>query len=108
MEIKIKDLDVLNLHPKLTPIVKEVMKEFRLEVITSAYRPGDKGVHGQMPVRGLDLRCREPIMGTSIEHCINFRWEYDPDRPTMLVCISHDTGKGFHVHLQVHRNTVRR
>ena len=106
--IEIKDLEVLNLHPKLIPIVETVMAIYDLTMITSAYRPGDEGVHGQMPVRGLDLRCQDKPLAGKIETDINSIWMYDPDRPDMKVCVAHDVGQGFHLHLQVHRNTTKR
>lgn len=104
--IEIKDLGVLNLHPKLIEVVEAVMKFSGLNVITSAYRPGDEGVHGQMPVRGVDLRCRDIATGKIIKEDINSKWIYDPDRPSMDVCVAHGEGDNFHLHLQVHRNTT--
>jgi hypothetical protein len=106
--IEIKDLDVLNVHPILQPIVTEAMARYELSIITSAYRPGDEGVHGQMPVRGIDLRCWDREYGVRIETEVNARWVYDPDRPAMKVCTAHDTGSGYHLHFQCHRNTVRK
>jgi len=105
-KIEIKDLEVLNLYPKLIPIVKDVMEFSGLNMITSAYRPGDEGVHGQMPVRGIDLRCFDRQTAKIVEENTNEKWVYDPDRPSMQVCIAHDTGQGFHLHLQCHRNTI--
>jgi len=106
-KIEIKDLGVLNLHPKLIPIVEDVMYMSGLTMITSAYRPGDEGVHGQMLVRGLDLRCHNVTFGKQIEEDINSKWTYDPDRPLMEVCVAHGEGENFHIHLQVHRNTIK-
>jgi hypothetical protein len=106
--IEIKNLEVLNLHPKLIPIVEQVMAVYDLTLITSAYRPGDEGVHGQMPVRGLDLRCHQVVLGKAIEEDINKEWMYDPERPLIKVCVAHGEGDNFHVHLQVHRNTIKK
>ena len=104
--IEIKDLEVLNLHPILIPIAEEIMKIYDLRMITCGYRPGDPGVHGQMPTRGVDLRCWDRTLAGKVEQETNEKWIYDPDRPLMQVCVAHDTGQGFHLHLQVHRNTV--
>lgn len=106
--IEIKDLDVLNVHPILQPIVTEAMARYGLSLITSAYRPGDEGVHGQMPTRGVDLRCWDRVIGAQVESETNARWVYDPERPAMKVCMAHDTGSGYHIHFQCHRNTVKR
>ena len=76
-------------------------------VITSLYRIGDNGVHGQLPLRGGDARCHNPEYGRICENHINDLWTYDPARPGMKACIFHDVGQGAHLHLQVHPNTVR-
>ena len=76
--------------------------------ITSLYRIGDKGVHGTLPVRGVDIQCRDPAEGEWIEDRLNGKWIYDPDRPDKKVCMYHDVGQGAHIHIQVHPNTVHR
>lgn len=108
IEIKIKSLEVLNLHRNLVQIAQYLIDGYGLSVITSAYRPGDPGVHGQMPVRGIDFRCRNLTIGKQIEENINNNWQYDPERPEHKVCIGHGEGDNFHIHLQAHRNTKRR
>lgn len=75
---------------------------------TSLYRPGDTGVHGQMPVRGTDLRMRSRVIGEAIESEINKAWIYDTKRPAMKCAILHGEGSNMHLHLQVHQNTRRR
>ncbi len=99
---------VLNLHPLLAELAEEVRQEFKLDLITSAYRPGNEGVHGQQPVRGLDLRCFDPDKGRAVAEWVNERWCYDQDRPWMNCALYHDAGSGVHLHLQVHPATVRR
>jgi len=108
MRIEIKDLDVLNVHPILQPIVMEVMEKYALNIITCGHRPGDAGVHGQMPTRGVDLRCWDRALAAKVEKEVNEKWAYDPERPSMVVCMAHDTGKGFHLHFQSHRNTIKK
>ena len=76
--------------------------------ITSLYRINDNGVHGTLPLRGIDLRCRESDFGKLIEDYVNNKWIYDPDRPDMKCCIFHDIGQGAHIHLQVHNKTRKR
>lgn len=106
--LKIGYIEVLNLDKKLEEIVKDVRSKFGLSVVTSCYRPGDRGVHGQMPVRGIDLRCRMVSIGRCIERWVNSRWEYDPQRPHMKCALYHDVGYGIHLHLQSHPNTRKR
>ena len=98
----IKNLEVIQLHPTLKRVVNWVSEEFGLYVVTSAYRPGDPGVHGTMPVRGLDMRCRDQRVGLTIADEVNKKFTYDSERPDKKVAIWHK----LHLHLQVHRNTV--
>ena len=73
--------------------------------ITSIYRIGDSGVHGQLPTRGIDVRCRDAVIGHLIADFINGKWKYDPSRPEKKCCIFHNVGQGNHLHFQVHPNT---
>ena len=106
---KVKDLTILNLHEKLIEIAEHLQQQFQLEVVTSCYRPEDKGVHGTMPVRGLDLRCNV-FAGPDIADYINVLWQYDPDRPDKKVALYHRAYPegGWHLHLQVHDHTRRK
>ena len=72
---------------------------------TSIYRIGDNGVHGTLPVRGIDLRCRSKEIGLSIEALINRAWMYDPGRLGKKCCYLHGDGSNLHLHLQVHPKT---
>lgn len=103
---QIKNIDVLNVHPILQELALEIYR-LGFDTITSAYRPDDKGVHGTMPIRGLDFRCRDSIIGEKLEEYINERWIYDHERPDIKVALYHDVGKGKHLHVQVHPNTER-
>ena len=97
------------IHPKLRLIILEVNIEFGLQCITSLYRMNDKGIHGNAdPLRALDARCRNEAQGLNIEKWVNDRWIYDPARPQYNVCMFHDTGRGIHLHFQVHDNTTER
>ena len=75
--------------------------------ITSLYRIGDTGVHGQLPVRGVDLRCRNREIGKKIEQLINLVWIYDKHRPGKRCAFLHGTGANLHLHLQVHPKTIK-
>lgn len=79
-------------------------------LVTSAYRrkkihPKDSGIHCTIPLRAFDLRSwlfKDP-MKVSLD--INDNWVYDPQRPWLQVCKYHDTGRGWHFHIQVHFRT---
>lgn len=99
--------------PMLCKIAAEVIIRIQAAniypVITSAYRPQDeRSVHKYL--RGLDFRTWDMKNGfiSSICNDINSKWCYDPDRPDKDCLIFHDTGRGEHLHLQVHPNTVKR
>ena len=77
------------------------------QIVTSIYRPGDAGVHGTIPVRGVDWRCRDKEKGDKIASMINSMWQYDPGRADKKCCICHDVGLGLHLHIQSHPRTVR-
>lgn len=114
--IRIKDQDVLT-GLMMVPFASQLIDVLcwvdwywpEEVVITSGFRPGDAGVHGQDPCRGVDLRSRAFRMHPGyVESKINEHWEYDPERPgKYTVCFYHDTGSGFHFHLQSHPNTRR-
>jgi hypothetical protein len=95
-------------HPHLRVIVLEINIEFGMQAITSLYRIGDNGVHGTLPLRAIDVRCRNDDMGKVIEKWVNARYMYDPARPKMKVAMYHDVGRGKHLHLQVHDHTVEK
>lgn len=106
--ILVKDFDVMNLDRVLQVILSEVEVQFGPGLYTSAYRPREEGVHGTMPVRGIDRRCRDRTGGLAIVLWVNHQWIYDIDRPYMQCCIYHDTGQGPHLHFQTHPNTTRK
>lgn len=75
-------------------------------VITSGFRNGNSGVHGTDPLRGLDLRSHNLTNPQGTVDVINDHWQYDSTRPEMRCALLHNVGKGMHIHLQVHDNTV--
>jgi hypothetical protein len=94
---------------KLRLIVSWLELETGLEfTATSLFRIGDKGVHGALPLRGMDLRMRSYMVGKVFESIINDKWLYDPDRPDKNCAKLHGNGNNLHLHLQVHPNTKRR
>lgn len=102
-------------HPLLIALYysfDDIAPWFR-KIITSARRPGDPGVHGTDPGRGLDLRCHSHWVGRYLEREISSFWSYDIVRPQKK-CVRYHTSKdengndienGWHLHLQVHPNT---
>ena len=104
MEIDILQLEFID--RKLRKMADWVEKETGLKfTVTSIYRIDDGGVHGTLPVRGLDLRCRSLEIGISIEALINKFWIYDPKRPGKKCCFLHGHDSNLHFHLKVHPNT---
>ena len=107
MKIDIKNLNFID--PTLRTIVNEFEIETGLEItITSLLRIDDKGVHGQLPLRGIDFRMKNMELGKLIENKLNEKWVYDPSRPNKKVAVFHDVGKGIHLHVQSHPTTVRK
>jgi|Deesub1362B_J571_1020462.scaffolds.fasta_scaffold06751_2 hypothetical protein len=105
MKIDIGQLEFIN--PLLRSIVKDVEHRFGFEfTVTSLYRIGDKGVHGQLPLRGIDLRCRDIKVGRVVEHYINSTYEYDPARLNKKICMLHGDGANLHLHVQVHPESI--
>jgi hypothetical protein len=107
MRIDYKNLEYL--HPMLRAVLQDIEDNLMQEepTITSQFRIDDPGIHGTMPLRAHDLRCWDTFMGTWVERRVNERWQYDPDRPYLNVCMFHDSGQGKHLHIQVHPNTVK-
>jgi hypothetical protein len=104
MKIDIGQLEFID--PKLREMAKWIEKKTGLEfTITSIYRIGDDGVHGVLPVRGIDLRCRNLEIGISIEALINKSWVYDQSRLSKKCCYLHGNESNLHFHLQVHSKT---
>ena len=106
MKIDLMQLEFIDL--KLRKMALEVESRFGEKVITSLYRIGDTGVHGTMPLSGMDLRCTSQIHGQEVEKWVNDIWSYDSSRPEKKCCLFHNAGSGWHLHLQVHPKTVRR
>jgi hypothetical protein len=107
--VKIDILQLEFIDSNLRSIVMMVESKFEVEfTITSLYRIGDDGVHGTLPLRGIDLRCRDLDFGDMVAKYINDKWIYDPDRPHKNCAWCHDTGRGLHLHFQSHPNTIRR
>jgi len=106
MRIDYKNLDFI--HQMLRGILAFVEDTSGLEfTMTSQYRIGDPGVHGQLPLRGIDLRMRSHRIGEEIARWVNENFIYDPDRPELKCAVLHGKGFKLHLHLQVHANTER-
>jgi len=101
------NLLLVGYDPLLVSILGYIDKKFGKAIITGGYRKGDKGVHGTIPCRGLDIRSHvyyNPSADAIVED-INNKWQYDPNRPNKQIAMVHDVGAGIHIHLQVHPNT---
>ena len=107
MKIDIMQLEFIDKNLRL--IATEAGTHFGVEfAITSLYRISDNGVHGTLPLRGLDMRCKDKDLGLLVSKHINSRWIYDSKRPRKVCCVFHDAGSGFHLHIQVCNKTKRR
>lgn len=107
MKIDIKQLEFID--DNLRTIVQEIEKHFGVEfTITSLYRIANSGVHGTLPLRGIDLRCRDENLGIFVQSYVNRHWDYDASRPNKKCCLFHSVGRGFHLHVQTHPKTERR
>ncbi len=117
-EIIIKDTEILiglmerRFSPLLVQIISSVARKYGI-VMTESYRKKlhRTDLHGTQPVRAIDLRswCYTDSQAQEINHEINRKWEYDPDRPDKKCAIIHRTGTGaIHFHIQVHPHTRRR
>lgn len=100
-------------HINLVKVVSWLPSVMDRIVCTGSYRPlkiygNDSGIHGQIPLRALDFRSRFYVRPGNIESVINRMWVYDPLRPHLQVCVYHNTGRGYHFHVQIHENTVTR
>lgn len=101
------DLDQKIYDPELVYLCNWLEQQLGITFTqTSGYRDGDSGVHGTVPCRGIDLRCRDELIGQAICDFVNRSWTYDPDRPEMKCAIYHNVGQGKHIHLQTHPHTV--
>ena len=97
-------------HPKLIELLLWLTVRHSHLTITSAYREkpihsSDSGIHSSIPLRAFDLRSRDFEDPVKVRNDINQHCIYDPDRPWLNVAIYHNSGMGFHFHLQIHENS---
>ena len=107
--------------PSLTSIVKQITKEAAHYArskwnwdfyLTSIHRSpeedtalGGSGIH--VAWRAVDVRSSTTTEAIKdvMDH-INARWQYDPKRPTIKICVSATQGTSPDMHFQAHPNTV--
>ncbi len=107
MKIDIMQLEFIDLT--LRKICVWLEEETGFEFIgTSLFRINDPGVHGQLPLRGVDIRMRNKKVGKVIEELVNENWVYDPMRWKMHCALLHGEGMNLHLHLQSHPKTEKR
>ena len=106
MKLDIEQLEFID--GKLRRILVELEQETGFEfTVTSLYRIDDTGVHGTLPLRGVDLRVRNEELGASLVALINKKWKYN--KTTEKQCgLVHGSGYNFHLHVQVHPETALR
>ena len=81
-------------------------------LLTSTWRPApihpkDSRMHMTEPLRAFDIRSRHIEHPVALRNRINKRWTYDPFRSKYRVAMYHNTGQGWHFHVQVHDRTVK-
>ena len=104
----------LNQLAFVSPVLREMAlsteAHFGCElIITSLYRIPNgipSSTHEVLPLRALDIRCHDRDFGEAIESYVNAIYQYDPDRPSKRCCLYHDSGGGYHCHLQVSDKTA--
>lgn len=113
--IRIKNTTVLEsmlihpAHPILIRLLKWFCVRYSDTVFTGGYEKRSyPSVHSTIPFRGMDIRSKNFADPQAVADDINLNWIYDPDRPWLKCAIYHNTGRGPHIHLQVHANTIRR
>jgi hypothetical protein len=107
MKLDIAQLEFIDINLRLMVVWLE--NETGLEFTgTSLYRIGDDGVHGTLPLRGVDLRARNIETGQSVVKLINDNWTYDTKRPDFKCAVLHGKGANLHIHLQSHQNTTKK
>ena len=96
-------------HPILINIYEWLDERHGEQVIvTCAYEDRDyPSTHSMDPLRAFDIRSWVFDDPQKIVDEINIYWLYDFDRPTKKTAIYHDTGRGAHIHVQVHDNTIK-
>jgi len=112
--IRVKDIETLRsllvhpAHPRLMELVGWFCGHYPDTIITCGYEMRDyPSVHSVIPLRGLDVRSRGYADPGDVADQVNKQWIYDPARPERLCAIYHDTGRGKHIHLQVHDRTQK-
>ena len=105
MRLDINQLEFID--RTLRDIALAVEAQFQVEfTITSLYRIGDSGVHGTLPLRGIDLGCSDLHLGLLVKDFVNTHWIYDPDRDKDCALFG-DPQHLDHIHLQTHPKTVK-
>lgn len=106
----LKSILIVPFHPILLDVMWWIDESWPdTLILTCGYRQGDLGsVHATVPCRGIDIRSwvyKDPYR---VMRTINKYWEYDYTRPKKQVCLLHNTGSGWHMHIQVCDNTRKR
>jgi len=110
--IRIKDHEVLEsllihaAHPILIALLKWIVVRYSETVFTLGFEDRSyPSVHSTIPFRAADIRSRGYDDSQAVEDDINAHWEYDRMRPRKKCADWKDSGRGYHIHLQVHENT---
>lgn len=94
------------IHEKMKDLITWLAWRYPGIVITCAYEDRKTpSVHSVVPLRGIDIRSWSLAIPKQVVAEINMSWLYDHTRPSKRCAILHDSGRGRHIHLQVHDRT---
>lgn len=88
-------------HRHLRDVLGYLEVRTGLEFTITSVSRADGGIHDTFPLRAVDLRCRNKAVGEVLCQLVNDTWQYDYNRPELMVCGFKDN----HIHMQVHENT---
>ncbi len=95
------------MHAIMKDLLRWINARYEPIIITCAFEKRSyNSVHSTKPYRGVDIRSRVFVDPQKIVDEINEAWIYDPERLDMDCAIYHNSGRGPHIHLQVHDNTI--
>ena len=96
-------------HPILINMLEWLLNRYPDKIlITCAYEDRDyPSTHSVEPLRAFDLRSWMFEDPEALAEEINRHWIYDYDRMEKKVALYHDSGRGPHLHIQVHENTMK-
>ena len=96
-------------HPLLINLYEWLLDRHESKIVlTCGYEARDyASTHSVVPLRAFDIRSWTFADPKAVVDEINAVWMYDYERPDKVIAIYHDVGRGAHIHIQVHDNTIK-